>query len=130
MVSDIPQAGGYVPVTPGVKPIDLRPFTPPPEMTEPTPRPEVEVRRPPEKEKEKESVKLEEINRDIESLNKLMEGLGNRLEFGLYNDTDRMFVKVVDREANRVVKMLPSEDFLELKQKISTAVGLIIDEEI
>ena len=128
MVSDIPQSGGYVPVTPGVKPIDLRPFTPPPEMTEPAPRPEVEVRRPPEK--EKEPVKKETLDRDIESLNKLMEGLGNRLEFGLFNDTDRMFVKVVDRQANRVVKMLPSEDFLELKQKISDAVGLIIDEEI
>ena len=128
MVSDVPQSGGYVPVTPGVKPIDLRPFTPPPEMTETSPRPKVEVRRPPEK--EKEPVKKESLDRDIESLNKLMEGLGNRLEFGLYNDTDRMFVKVVDRQANRVVKMFPSEDFLELKQKISNAVGLIIDEEI
>ena len=117
-----------MPVTPGVKPIDLRPFKPPPELAESSPRPEVEVRRPPEQ--EKEPVKRESLDKEIESLNKLMEGLGNRLEFGLFNDTDQMFVKVVDRRQNQVVKMLPSEDFLELKQKISDAVGLIIDEEI
>ena len=128
MVSDVPQSGGFVPVTPGVKPIDLRPFSPPPELTEPTPRPEVEVRRPPEQ--DNEPVKRESLEKEIESLNELMEGIGNRLEFGLFGETDQMFVKVVDRRQNQVVKMLPSEDFLKLKQKIANAVGLIIDEEL
>ncbi len=129
MVSDVPQSGGYVPVTPGVKPVDLRPFSLPSETIERVRRSEPESQSSPVKEENAE-FSVDSLKQEIESLNKLMEGLGNRLEFGLFDDTDRMFVKVVDRRQNQVVKMLPSQDFLELKQKISNAVGLIIDEEI
>jgi flagellar protein FlaG len=63
-------------------------------------------------------------------MNKLMTGLGHRLEFGVFEDTDQLFVKVVDRRSNKVVKVLPPEDFLQLRQKIADAVGLLLDDQL
>ncbi len=125
MVSEVPKSGGFVP---GASPVDLRPVTPPQEIVRPSPRTEPDLPDSPEKDQTK--IDPTSIQNEIESLNKLMEGLGNRLEFGLFENTDRLFVKIVDRRQNQVVKMLPSEDFLRLKQKIADAIGLVIDEEI
>lgn len=68
--------------------------------------------------------------KDLEMLNKLMEGLGHRLEFGLYPSTDEFFVKVVDRSSNRVVKVIPQEELLRLSQKLSESLGLFLDRNV
>jgi flagellar protein FlaG len=128
MVSNTVQSGGYVPPAPKAGPVDLRPFTPPPELTRQAPREEPDPTS--ARDQENPASNPNSLRQEIESLNKLMEGLGNRLEFGLFDNTNRLFVKVVDRARNQVVKMLPAEEFLRLKSKIADAVGLIIDEEL
>ncbi len=68
--------------------------------------------------------------KDLEMLNKLMDGLGHRLEFGLFPATDEFFVKVVDRSSNRVVKVIPQEELLRLSQKLTESLGLFLDRNV
>lgn len=71
---------------------------------------------------------LDDARGEIENLNKIMEGIGGRLEFGFYEDTEQFYVQLVDRKQGKVVKMMPPEYLLELKSRIQNAVGLILDE--
>lgn len=64
----------------------------------------------------------------LESLGKMLEGLGDRLEFGVLEQSGQLFVKVVDRQTNEVVKLRPAREFLELKEKMAAAIGLLLDE--
>lgn len=75
-----------------------------------------------------EPVSLEEAKEEVEQINKIMEGLGNRLEFGLFEDTDQFYVQIIDRWVNQVVKVMPPERLLELRSRIGDAVGMILDE--
>lgn len=106
---------------PKAPPVDLRPFEAPEDLFQKNSAQAPAQQQEPSK---------ESVEGQVEAINKLMSGLNNRLEFGLFQDTDQLYVKVVDRRNGQVVKVLPPEDFLELSQKIADAVGLILDEEI
>ena len=72
----------------------------------------------------------EDAERELDRLNKILEGVGSRLKFDLYGEgaAKQFFVKVVDRESNTVLKMMPSEEVLNLRSRIRDAVGLLLDE--
>lgn len=65
---------------------------------------------------------------EVQSLNKLLRGLNSRLQFDVYEGTDQLFVQVVDRKSNEVVRTMPPEELLRLKSRIAEAVGVIVDE--
>ncbi len=106
-------------VTPEVKfPKDLRPYEVPEHFAAAVPgAPAAPLTR-------------EEAAREVDDLNKVVEGLGRRLDFALFEDTGEFYVKVVDRSTNRVVKVLPSEKALQLHAKLEKALGVILDEAI
>lgn len=74
------------------------------------------------------SVTQKELAEAVEKLNNLADGINSRLKFGLYGDTDQLYVQVIDRQSNRTVKVLPPEKLLELRNKLQNAVGVILDE--
>ncbi|GEM_PF-3973571 len=120
------------PVTPGLPlPLPLpsgnaAPPTPAPEVSpqvESLPVPEAEDR---QRDPRPAEPRIDE--RHLEALGKMMEGLGDRLEFGVLEQSGQLFVKIVDRQTNQVVRFRPAQEFLELKEKLSAAVGLLVDE--
>jgi flagellar protein FlaG len=60
----------------------------------------------------------------------MMSALNRRLKFTVNPDLDRVIVKVVDRQTDKVIKELPPEGIQRLYAKIQEAIGLLIDEEI
>jgi flagellar protein FlaG len=64
----------------------------------------------------------------VEVLRKLFVGLGNRLEFDVFDDTTQLVVRVIDRRTHKVLRSMPPEEFLELRSKIRDLVGMFIDE--
>ena len=116
----------------GVFPVDLKPIKPSVDYPLPKLRPE-----PRSDNRQDGSNKVEEPNipfdkeqmkKVLEVVNNVMRGLNVRLEFGLYGNTDQLFVKIIDRANNNVVKVIPSAELLELKEKITEAVGVILDQ--
>ena len=72
---------------------------------------------------------LEDTRRQLEDLNRIMDGLGSRMQFSVYQDTDQFYVQLVDRASNEVLKVMPAEHILELRARIGEAVGVFLDAE-
>ena len=116
----------------GVFPVDLKPIKPSVDYPLPKlhPEPRNDNRQDGSKKVEQSNIPLdkEQMKKVLEVVNNVMRGLNVRLEFGLYGNTDQLFVKIIDRANNNVVKVIPSAELLELKEKITEAVGVILDQ--
>ena len=53
-----------------------------------------------------------------------------RLRFSINEELDRVVVKVIDRETDKVIKEIPPEVLQRLHVRIREAIGLLIDESI
>jgi flagellar protein FlaG len=69
--------------------------------------------------------KLQEL---VDSLNQFMLTFDQTLKFRLYEDTNQLWVRVIDTETDRVIREIPSQDTLKLAARIKDFVGLLIDE--
>ncbi|OHB76985.1 MAG: hypothetical protein A2Z34_03755 [Planctomycetes bacterium RBG_16_59_8] len=79
---------------------------------------------------EKDALDRKGVEEAVDRLNKLIEGVNSRLKFGLYGETDQLYVQVIERTTNKVMKMLPPEDLLKLRDKLRDAIGVVLDEVI
>ena len=71
----------------------------------------------------------ETITKAVKDMNAAMQASGQYMRFGVYGDTDQFYVQVIDMNSRKVVKMMPPEALLELRQRLQESVGLIVDEE-
>ena len=69
----------------------------------------------------------EQIREAVEKLNKKMMGHSEAL-FGIHEDTQRLTIKIVDKETKETVKEFPPEKTLDMIAKIWEMAGIIIDE--
>lgn len=63
-----------------------------------------------------------------EVMNKVSEMLNNQLHFEVYEETNTVYVQIVDRKTKEVVKQIPPEEMLELSARIREMVGILIDQ--
>jgi flagellar protein FlaG len=88
----------------------------------PAARPPVaEVKAPPS------DVNIDQIAEDLQIVSR---AFNRRLKFSVNHDLNQVVVKVIDRETDKVIKELPSEELQRLHVRIREAIGLLIDEEI
>jgi len=52
-----------------------------------------------------------------------------KLDFRVDEATNRVVVKVIDTETDKVIKEIPSEQVIRLAAKIKEMIGLLVDEE-
>lgn len=70
---------------------------------------------------------------DSEALKKQVSDLNRRLnttecQYGIHEETQRVTLKIVDKETKEVIKELPPEKTLEMIAKVWEMAGLLIDE--
>ena len=70
---------------------------------------------------------------DGEALRKQISDLNRRLnttecQYGIHEETQRVTLKIVDKETKEVIKELPPEKTLEMIAKVWEMAGLLIDE--
>ncbi len=56
--------------------------------------------------------------------------LHRKLKFSINKELNRVIIKVIDAETDKVIKELPPEELQRVSIRIREAVGLLIDEEI
>ena len=56
--------------------------------------------------------------------------LGHKLEFSVNSELDKVIVKVIDPETNKVIRQIPSEDLQKIQIQMKHAIGLLFDEMI
>lgn len=66
----------------------------------------------------------------IEEIKSMSNLLNRDLEFNIDRNTDQIFVRIINKSTNEVLRELPSEDLRQLHQKMKEAidiVGVLID---
>lgn len=66
------------------------------------------------------------IRKAVETMNKTM---GNtEALFGIHEGTNRVTIKIIDRETKEVIKELPPEKTLDMIEKVWEMAGILVDE--
>ncbi|MGN0432512.1 MAG: flagellar protein FlaG [Lachnospiraceae bacterium] len=68
----------------------------------------------------------EQIKKAVESLNKKMEH--SEAVFGIHEDTNRVTIKIVDKDTKEVIKELPPEKTLDMIARVWEMAGILVDE--
>lgn len=68
----------------------------------------------------------EQIRKAVEALNKKMSN--SEAVFGIHDATNRVIIKIVDKESREVIKELPPEKTLDMIAKVWELAGILVDE--
>ena len=68
----------------------------------------------------------EQIRKAVEDINK--KASYSDVQFGVHEGTNRITIKIVDRETKRVIKELPPEKTLDMIAKAWELAGILVDE--
>ena len=68
----------------------------------------------------------EKIRKAVETLNKKMSN--SEAVFGIHEDTNRVTIKIVDKNTKEVIKELPPEKTLDMIARVWEMAGILIDE--
>jgi flagellar protein FlaG len=87
------------------------------------------------KEQDKPEVKsadLQSVRDDVERSIKAFEELAGRfnkaLDLSIDQDSDKIVVKVVNKATEKVIREIPSEEFLEFSERMHDFLGVLFDE--
>jgi len=78
---------------------------------------------------EETSTAVEEINREVEQINDQLSALNRSIRFSVDDSTHDIVVRVVDKESGEVIKELPPENILKLRERMKELSGLMVEEE-
>ena len=67
----------------------------------------------------------DELESTVQDLNNLAQELHRELRFAVDGDSGEMVVQVVDQETDKVVRQIPSEEIVQLRQRLADATGAI-----
>ena len=86
----------------------------------------------PEEKEQEIQMTQEEMEKEIENLNKVSEmlNLNRQLQFSVHENTGRIVVKVLNSENNEVIRQIPEQKFLDVISKFREIMGLIVDDEV
>ncbi len=68
---------------------------------------------------------LEQIKKAVEDINKK---INTEAVFGIHEGTNRVTIKLVDRETKKTIKELPPEKTLDMIAKVWEMAGILVDE--
>jgi len=76
------------------------------------------------------TMSAEELKKVAEEIQKRLETIGANLELGLGTDksTASIVATISDRSSGTVVRQIPSEEMLALREKLADVVGLLFDQ--
>lgn len=75
---------------------------------------------------QKPSVSAETIRKAVEEMNKKM--ANSEAQFGIHEATNRVTIKIVDKQTKEVIKELPPEKTLDMIAKVWEMAGILVDE--
>lgn len=79
-----------------------------------------------EQQQTKEQSDSEKLRKAVEKLNKSM--VNSEAVFGFHEETNRVMIKIIDRESKEVIKEIPPEKTLDMIAKVWELAGILVDE--
>ena len=78
------------------------------------------------KEQQQQQPSNEQIKKAVEQMNKSM--FNSEAVFGIHEGTNRVTIKIVDKDTKEVLKELPPEKTLDMIAKVWEMAGILVDE--
>jgi len=72
-------------------------------------------------------VTREDAQNVADVMNKVSELVNSQLNFEVFEETNQLYVQIVDRNTKEVIKQIPPKEMLELSARLKEMVGLILD---
>ncbi|MHB8129446.1 MAG: flagellar protein FlaG [Mobilitalea sp.] len=69
-----------------------------------------------------------QIKEAISKANNKLKGIRTRCEFSYHEETNRVSIKVLDKETQEIIREIPTEEALEMIEKMWEIAGLLVDE--
>lgn len=79
---------------------------------------------------EKKTQSAEEIRKDLDVINTQLKMMNRSIQFSIDDATHDIVVKVIDKESGKVIKELPPESSIRLREHMAEISGLIVEEEV
>lgn len=70
------------------------------------------------------------ISKAVEQIQKLCDMFDRKLQFKVNEKTNRVVVKVIDTNTEKVIREIPSEEIQRLQERLKETVGLLFDKTI
>lgn len=77
-----------------------------------------------------QEITKEQIAQEMENLNDMLVAADKNLRFRFHDETEQLYVELIDAKTLEVIKSLPPEYMLELSAKMKELIGLFVDERI
>jgi len=75
------------------------------------------------------AVDRETLHQAVEHLTRNAQSMQRALEFSVDETSGRTVITVMDKETNRIIRQIPSQEVLSLTSRIQRAAGLIVRDE-
>lgn len=72
--------------------------------------------------------KPESFQKLVEQLNELSKKMNYSLRFGVFGESQQFYVRVLDRNSQSLIKVIPMRELMELREKILQQKGILVDE--
>ncbi|PKL16669.1 MAG: hypothetical protein CVV49_15165 [Spirochaetae bacterium HGW-Spirochaetae-5] len=77
---------------------------------------------------EMKNIDPEEVKKAVNELNRLSGNFNEKVKFSLDDKTNRVIIKVMDRDTNEVISEIPGKFSIRLLEHFREYMGLFIDE--
>ncbi|EJL46883.1 MULTISPECIES: flagellar protein FlaG [Brevibacillus] len=72
----------------------------------------------------------EDIEKELDTLNKVLESKGSHLKFVLHDKLQKYYVQVIDNNTDEVLKEIPTKKVMDIVANFYEKLGFIVDEKI
>ena len=74
--------------------------------------------------------KSEQLKKAIAEMNKRINNSNEEAVFGVHEDTNRIMIKIMDKDTKEVIKEFPPEKTLDMIARIWEMAGILVDEKL
>ncbi len=78
--------------------------------------------------RDEHELSAEDVKRTVNELNRLSGSFNEKVQFGFHEKTNRIIIKIIDKDTNEVVSEIPSKYSLRLLEHIQENMGIFVDE--
>lgn len=79
---------------------------------------------------QQQQVKNEQLKKAIAEMNRKINNSNEEAVFGVHEDTNRIMIKIMDKDTKEVIKEFPPEKTLDMIAKIWEMAGILVDEKL
>ncbi len=80
--------------------------------------------------KELASITKKDVEEILDTFHELSDVLKTRLNFSVHEENNEIVVKVIDKQTDTVIRQFPSEEMLQLQDKMRDLSGFLLNENV